>query len=318
MTAQHDLERLITAFLADGPAEMSDRNCDAVRAAIDRTHQRTVVGPWRIATVPTFAKLAAGMAAVIVFSFIGFNLLGGGPFAGNGQFAGSASSPTPVPTPAETTTPAPSPTATRSPTTSLRPGELPGGNTILAAGDYAFYGTGDARTMRVGFTAPEGWLGRGWYIASPEDVADATGQAAFAPWELDQATGSISAVYSDPCDATSSSAVGPAVADLVTALIAQQRRAGVQTSDITVSGYTGVEVVSSFEDAPAGCGTMNLWSLESGQRRYVPEPGLTQVLWILDVDGSRLVLEGSWYADTPPATRAQLDDVMSSIEITVE
>ncbi|MEO5885343.1 MAG: hypothetical protein ABIQ58_07520, partial [Candidatus Limnocylindrales bacterium] len=61
MTAPHDLDRQLQAFLTDGPTELPDPSFDAIRDRIEATHQRVFIGPWR---VPTMNKLIpVGVAA---------------------------------------------------------------------------------------------------------------------------------------------------------------------------------------------------------------------------------------------------------------
>ena len=54
MTAHHDLDRQLNAFLLDGPTSLPDSSFDAVRDRTEQTRQRVVLGPWR---VPTLNKL---------------------------------------------------------------------------------------------------------------------------------------------------------------------------------------------------------------------------------------------------------------------
>jgi Tol biopolymer transport system component len=66
MTSSHDPDRLVKAFLEEGPALLPDRVLDAVRDDIHQTHQRVVFGPWR-----TFTRsrpfAAAAVIAVVAF-----------------------------------------------------------------------------------------------------------------------------------------------------------------------------------------------------------------------------------------------------------
>ena len=47
MTTSRDLDRLMEAFLEDGPAVMTDRVVEAIRDDVDRIEQRAGIGPWR-------------------------------------------------------------------------------------------------------------------------------------------------------------------------------------------------------------------------------------------------------------------------------
>ena len=63
MTTPRDPDRLIRAFLDEGSTELPDRAYDAVRAHIERTRQRVVIGPWREPPMPTIARFAVAAAA---------------------------------------------------------------------------------------------------------------------------------------------------------------------------------------------------------------------------------------------------------------
>ena len=47
MTTPRDPDRLIRAYLSEGPERAARSGYDTVRGDIDRTRQRVVVGPWR-------------------------------------------------------------------------------------------------------------------------------------------------------------------------------------------------------------------------------------------------------------------------------
>jgi hypothetical protein len=65
MNAPRDPDRLIHAFLMEGQTELADQVYDAVRASIDRTHQRVVIGPWRLPAMNKVIPIGLGAAAVI-------------------------------------------------------------------------------------------------------------------------------------------------------------------------------------------------------------------------------------------------------------
>lgn len=94
MTAPHDLDRQLRAFLTDGPTELPDPSFDAIRDRIEATRQRVVIGPWRVPTLNRFVPAGLGVAAVVVAIVIGSRLFG--PPAPGG--VGGAATPTPTPT----------------------------------------------------------------------------------------------------------------------------------------------------------------------------------------------------------------------------
>jgi hypothetical protein len=66
MTAPRDADHLIRAYLDEGMTQLPDRSYDSVRAHIDRTHQRVVIGPWRMPQMSSIARIALGAAAVAI------------------------------------------------------------------------------------------------------------------------------------------------------------------------------------------------------------------------------------------------------------
>ena len=76
MTAQHDLNRQLNAFLSDGPITLPDESFDAVRDRTEQTRQRVVLGPWRVPTVSKLVPIGLGAAAVIAVLFLGSQFIG--------------------------------------------------------------------------------------------------------------------------------------------------------------------------------------------------------------------------------------------------
>jgi Tol biopolymer transport system component len=66
MTTPRDPDRLVQAFLEEGPAVLPDRVLDAVRDDIHETDQRVVFGLWRTITMPRAFATAAVIAVVAI------------------------------------------------------------------------------------------------------------------------------------------------------------------------------------------------------------------------------------------------------------
>ena len=64
MTAHHDLDRELTAFLHEGPTELPDESLDAVFDRTEQTRQRVVIGPWRLPDMNRFVTYGLGAVAV--------------------------------------------------------------------------------------------------------------------------------------------------------------------------------------------------------------------------------------------------------------
>ena len=71
MTALRDPDRLIAAFLAEGPIELPDRSYDAVRNTIDTTRQRTVIGGLHMPLALTPSWFAAAAAMLVLAAVLG-------------------------------------------------------------------------------------------------------------------------------------------------------------------------------------------------------------------------------------------------------
>jgi hypothetical protein len=113
--------------------------------------------------------------------------------------------------------------------------------------------------------------------------------------------------------------VGATVGDLVEALTAQQPRVTKPPTEITIDGYAGVAIETTLASdiSAADCGGhIEPWRTRGNSQRWL-DPGFEQTIWILDVEGSRLVIEGSFAPDATGAARAAVRAMMDSIQFTV-
>ena len=99
MTAPHDLDRQLQAFLTDGPTELPEQSFDAVRDRMETTRQRVFIGPWRFPDMNKLVPIGLGAAALVVALVVGIRLLGPPAPAGPGGAPSASPSPTPSPTP---------------------------------------------------------------------------------------------------------------------------------------------------------------------------------------------------------------------------
>ena len=76
MTAHHDLDRQLNAFLLDGPTSLPDSSFDAVRDRTEQTRQRVVLGPWRVPTLNKLVPVGLGAAALVVALLLGSQFIG--------------------------------------------------------------------------------------------------------------------------------------------------------------------------------------------------------------------------------------------------
>jgi len=132
----------------------------------------------------------------------------------------------------------------------------------------------------------------------------------------------VGKVARDPCHSIGHlSDPGPTVDDLVTALEAQSLRHATAPTGVTLAGYHGKYLQWSVpahwkvtgDGNFAGCDVqpnghrdfVSWWGNGGVGERWQQEAGQVDRLWILDVNGQRLVVDAS---HAPGTTKAQLDE----------
>jgi hypothetical protein len=176
-------------------------------------------------------------------------------------------------------------------------------------------GTLDAGTYQVDkfgtplqVTVPAGWSTFGDFaLLSPEGFE--AGYLGF--WDVDD-------VNLDACHWHGRANVGPSVDDLVAGLVSQHGMDVTEPTAIELDGRPGQAVTLSPADVdPATCdeGVVSPWFEPDGDSRHYAAPAETEVLWIVDLDGHRAVINTGSVAEMTPATRAQLDEMLASIRI---
>ncbi len=278
MSTDRNIDRIVRSWLREDRHEDADRVLDTVLTELDATPQRRL--SWAARRFPIMNNaLRVGLvaAAVVIIAVIAINLLPGSPAPGG--------EPTPSPSAAALATPEPTPLAF-----AIAIPELAGSQIVL--------------------TLPSGWApGTGWYV---------TDRSIFL------GVYPVESVYGDPCHWQGSlpdPQVGPTVDDFATALANQPTREGIVT-DVTLDGYSGKKVTLStpadINFADCDLGMFGTWT-ETGSdepSRYSQGPGQVEDVYIIDVDGVRLVLDASWFPDqATPDELAELATVISSMDI---
>jgi hypothetical protein len=294
MTASRDPDRLIEAFLAEGRTELPDRAYDQVRAHIGRTRQRVVIGPWREPRMTNIARVAVA-AAVLLAGVLGVNFLGGrSPTVGPGA----------------------NPTSTASPSSSLIPVPPLGGD--LEPGTYVM-SKGDMSPVRTTFTLPATWSAQGGGIFYKNALPDpgARPDIQFAFWTVDN-------VYGDVCKWRGSEpdpAIGRTVDDLVAAFSEQGGRNVVSVSETTVGGYPAKRVELVLEELDfSACdgGEPRSWLSAGGTGGtggYIFGEGQTNIEYVAEVDGERVVLDTMYLPGTSSANLAELEAIVDSVRL---
>lgn len=292
MTTPRDSDRLIRAFLAEGPHELPDRAYDTVRGDIDRTRQRVVIGPWRESRMNNVAKVAIALAAVVVVAIAGLNLLPTSPGVG-----GPGPSPSPSPAPSSSPSPSPSPSPSSSAAFSFPP-EGP-----LEAGTHQ--AIDESGRVPFSFTVPAGWSSSGWWLTND---ADANLRLTFVP---------VGNTYSDPCQGTLAvPPTGPSVDDLAAALVGLPGTTASTTKDVVLDGRDA-KLVEYTIRKDITCAQDNFYLLRDlgdGDFLTFAPFGDTVRTWILDVDGNRFVMMADIQPGLSAAHKAELQDVIDSVK----
>jgi hypothetical protein len=290
MTARRNHDDLIRAFLAEGQTDLPDQAFDAIRRDIHQTRQRVVIGPWREPDMAIFTRVAIAAVAVVTFGLAWVNVGPGQPGPG-GQ-----------PLPSQTASPTPSPLG------------LPVGDLELPLEPGATYITTDPFLVRVTFTAPDGWVGRlgAQYLA----FTNPTGRDAPAYGVVFSI---IDKVAADPChfDQGFKDVPGSSVDALVTALTDVPGLDASNPSDVRVDGYAGKQLTLTAPASFEGC-TLSPDGYVVEQLLGTNHPfiaGQRSRLWILDVDGQRLVIDLPEAPDQTAQERADAQAVFDSIRI---
>ncbi len=283
MSTDRDTTRIVRSWLEDGVTALPDRVLDAVLDQLPTTPQRRP--SWlarRFPEMNTTAKVALGIAAVVLVAFLSFNYLAARN-VGNPGLGDPSPSPTPEPTP----TPQPIPA-----------GALEPGTYLLAHG------------LNATITVPAGWGNLDDRGVFKDTAGGSVTTVVFWPFPTD-----FNEVYTDPCEWSTNVVdppVGPTVDDLANALAAQSMRGDPVPRDVTIDGYEGkvlqMTVPSDIDIAACDDGEFRSWS-----GRFHQGPGQIDFVYILDVDGERQVLIVHYLLPVTPAELAELDAVFESI-----
>ena len=164
----------------------------------------------------------------------------------------------------------------------------------------------------------------GWFTSDGFFVVKSSGSViGLSVWDVTQ-------VPRDPCLWEGQlDDPGPTVDDLVEALVAQRRRNATTPTDVTVAGYHGRYLEWSVPDDMVVTGDADFegcsiepsnghrdfisWLSSSGGSRYQQVAGQVDRLWVLDVDGQRLVVDATYSPGTTMVDRAELGQVAESL-----
>ena len=226
--------------------------------------------------------------------------------------------------------------STTSPSATTRPSVTRGPATAqlvtehLTGGRYLFGPFEDMSSLTIEATGPKGWVGfPSWAMDGPDPVG------ADAPKGIGISFFSANGLYSDPChwdvhgtgeaDSPGDVKVGPTVDDLVTGLRANTFYTSSAATPVTIDGYSGKELEIQLPDDPyTKCDKDD--PADSGGHEFVfSGPGLYAQgranrwhLYILDVDGARLIAVILSYAKTPQTDLDLARRIIETLDINPE
>ena len=232
------------------------------------------------------AKLALTAAAVVVAAFLGIQ------FLGVGQNVGGPDQSNPSPSPLSSATPRP-----------LRAdGELEPGTYSITRADWT--------PVPLSFTVPAGWANRIGFVTKHAGEPD---EVMFTPWI-------VTHVYADACQWEGTLfAVGDSTEDMAAALAAQGTREVSGPTDVTLGGYPAkrieLSVPAGIEVTTCDDGEMRGWpsSASDESTGWVPRLGQTEVVYIVDVDGARVLIGTTRGPEASEGNVAELESVIESI-----
>jgi hypothetical protein len=287
MTQPRDVDRLISAFLAEGPVELADRSYEAVRDSIERTGQRRAIGGRRFPVLPPAARFVLVAVAIVLAFVVGVDVT---ELPGVGQ-------PRAVESPSLSLSPSPSPSS---------PTSLPADGGALEPGTYEL---ASGYPVLLTVDVPAGWVACSESVVEQEvcPVADTPALS-----EASISFLSVENVVADPCvDKGLVPPIGPTVDDLASAIAGLEGFEATTPVAITVDGHPGKELVVVAPDS-SSCDSLFTW-MTANRTNGV---GLREInrLRIVDVDGIRVLIAAAWFPldqsrDQPPELKAVFESV---------
>jgi hypothetical protein len=316
MSTDRDVTGIVRSWLEDGATTLPDRVLDNVLDQLPATPQRRSWWPARRFQEMTNAlKLAIAAAAVVVVAIVGVNLL-----PRNDGVGVAVPSPTPLATPSPTPSPSPSPaTIPEGPLAAgaytFQPFAGPDAQGICAGQPACTESLADDDSIRVTFTVPDGWAGFGASVVHAVE-------AYHPPRGASLHFGRGGWLYSKLCGGPAGPDVptGTTVDEFVTALVDHPDLDLTNPVDVTLGGYSGKYLelrapanttTDELGPDPSGCNYYFVW--EPGI--YAQGPNALWHIWVLDVNGIRVVVRSDSFPGTTPQVQAQLQAIVDSIQI---
>ena len=278
MTAARDLTRLVRSWLQEDRHEDASRVLDLVLDQLDSTPQRRAGWLARRFPMNYTAKFALTAAVVVVLAAIGI-----GVFLQKDASVGPS---VPTPSPSARSLPEAGP---------LEPGiyEMP-----ASVAGVAFE-----------FTVPAGWAtDKDDFVSKHMKGND---EIAFSAWQ-------VTHLFTNAChpDQGQVVEVGPTVDDLANALATQKGRRASGPTDTDIDGYPAKRIELAPRSSSSTCDEpLRVWAgvggdTGSGWRSFT---GQTDVIYVVDAGGRRLVINTWHLAGATEADVTELEGILASI-----
>jgi hypothetical protein len=304
VSTDRDVNRIVRSWLAEGRTTIPDRVLDTVLDQLPTTPQRRAWWPARRLTDMSapIRLVLAGAAAVLVVGMIGITLW---PKSGAGP--GSAQSPGPTPSSSPTPSTSPGPSSSPRPTVSgvaLRDGPLtPGTYVLVACTAPPCPVATSADSTRLTIEVPDGWTG---FVPNAVGLADKGNDAPAGAAVLVGFGGNLPR---NPCLTTDLIATGSTVDGFANAIATHPVLDATDPVDVSLAGYSGKYIDLRLPADLSSCAEFRPW--EPGI--YAQGPNHQWHLWILDVAGTRVVVQSMEYPGTSAQHRAELRAIVNSI-----
>jgi hypothetical protein len=179
----------------------------------------------------------------------------------------------------------------------------------LAPGAYFADSDGDESTSTGGTFVIEG---SGW-TSVPSHGALKT----FEPDYVGLMVVEVDEVYSEPCVLSGDApmAAGSTATELANQFAANGFTVREGLAPVNAFGHDGHHLVT---EVPAGCAdsTFQVWNGGHFQGRYYQGDGQVLERWFLDVDGSPVMVEATWFPSSPEEDVTELHAVLDTLVIT--
>ena len=174
-------------------------------------------------------------------------------------------------------------------------------------------GTASFGDIPVSFTQPDGWDTLDWAAIKGDPIYGLVFME-------------VGNTYTDSCPSVElDPPVGPTVDDLASAWADQPGVNATAPTDITVDGFHGQQVEFTVPDYETGANEddcadgghfMVFEGVDTpGDGYWAQGPNQHHQVRILDVDGTRVVIAATWFPDTSAQDRADIDEMLDSIQI---